>query len=184
MTSIFVTGGSGFIGSAFVPRAVAAGYTVRVLTRSEKSRARIQAVGAVPVSGDVLQSGDWQGEAAQADFVVHLAQPEAFGARVTLKRAQNYREQRLRMDELLFSSLNPVTVRRIIYVAGTSYYGDQGSALVNEATRPNPKGFGPFIAPAIERLSIYLEQGLPIVEAYPGWVYGAGSWFWNIIWRL
>jgi len=48
---------------------------------------------------------------------------------------------------------------------------------VTEEATPRPSGFGPYIAPAIEALPKYLARGLPLVEAYPGSVYGLGSWF-------
>ncbi|PTL80666.1 NAD(P)-dependent oxidoreductase [Vitiosangium sp. GDMCC 1.1324] len=177
MKHLFVTGGTGFIGARFVPLAREAGYEVRVLTRSAQAAERWRQAGVTPVMGDLLTPGPWQEEAAASEFVVHLAQPLTFGGRVTHKRAEAYREQRLRMDSLLLDSLKPGTVKRVLYVAGTSYYGDQGAQLVTEDAPPKPSGWGPYIAPAIESLPKHLARGLPLVEAYPGSVYGLGSWF-------
>ena len=177
MKRLFVTGGTGFIGGTFVPLALEAGYQVRVLTRNARAVERWASMGATPVVGDLLSPGPWREEAAASEWVVHLAQPLTFGARVTRKRAETYREQRLRMDSMLLESLKPGTVRRVLYVGGTSYYGDQGPRLVTEDTPPRPSGWGPYIAPAIESLSGHLARGLPLVEAYPGSVYGLGSWF-------
>ena len=174
---IFVTGGSGFIGSVFVRQAFAKGHRVRVLSRSDRSGERVRVFGAEPVTGDLLEAGPWQDAAATADTVVHLAQPETYGARVSMVRAETYREQRLRMDANLLDALRPATVRRILYIAGTSYYGDQGVDLRHEDSPPNPKGWGPYIAPAIAKLPYYLDRGLPLIEVFPGWVYGPGSWF-------
>src|SRR5262245_44656794 len=107
--TIFVTGGSGFIGSAFVRRAVEAGHHVQVLTRSEKSAERVRASGAEPVIGDLNTSGPWQEAVAKAQIVVHLAQPETYGEKVTAKRAERFREQRLKMDANLLDCLRPET---------------------------------------------------------------------------
>ena len=175
--TIFVTGGSGFIGSRFVHHALNRGHHLQVLTRSEKSAERLRALGATPILGDMLQPGSWQAAAAEAQIVVHLAQPETYGARITRKRAENFRQERLRMDANLLDALKPDVERRIIYVGGTSYYGFQGEQLVDEAAIPRPKGWGPYIAPAIEALNSYLARGWPIILAFPSWVYGAGSWF-------
>lgn len=177
MKRLFITGGTGFIGARFVPLALEAGYAVRVLTRNVQSVERWRSAGALPVQGDLLTPGPWQEEAAASEAVVHLAQPLTFGGRVTHKRAEAYREQRSRMDALLLGSLKPDTVKRVLYVAGTSYYGHQGPTLVTEDATPRPSGWGPYIAPAIEALPGYLARGLPVVEAYPGSVYGLGSWF-------
>jgi nucleoside-diphosphate-sugar epimerase len=175
--TIFVTGGTGFIGSAFVRRAVAGGHTVRVLARSKDSQEAARRLGAVPVGGDLSRAGDWQEGAARADWVVHLAQPRTFGGRVTRARAERYRDERLRMDRLLLDPLRADTVKRVLYVGGTSYYGNVGTQLVDEDTTPRPKGWGPYIAPAIEALARDLDRGLPLVVAFPGYVYGNGSWF-------
>jgi len=110
-------------------------------------------------------------------MIVHLAQPPTFGGRITKARAKSYCEERLQMDRLLLDNLRPEITKRIVYIAGTSYYGDQGKQLQDESTQPHPKGWGPYIAPAIEALTGYYAQSLPIVEAFPGWVYGPGSWF-------
>lgn len=177
MKRLFVTGGTGFIGTRFVALALEAGCQVRVLTRNARAAERWKHAGVTAVQGDLLTPGPWQEEAAASDGVVHLAQPLTFGARVTHQRAEAYREQRLRMDSLLLDSLKPGTVRRVLYVGGTSYYGDQGSQLVTEDATPRPTGWGPYIAPAIESLPRHLERGLPLVETYPGSVYGLGSWF-------
>ena len=175
MLRIFVTGGTGFIGSRFVPLAVEAGHKVFILTRSVRKLINNPNVHQVP--GSLLLEGDWQKEAAHAEAVVHLAQPDTYGARITLKRAQNYQDNRLKMDELLLNSLDSRIVRRILYVGGTSYIGDQGKELRHEDAKPNPKGWGRYISQAIERLPEYKNKGLPIVQVFPGWVYGPGSWF-------
>ena len=177
MKRLFVTGGTGFIGARFVPLAVEAGYQVRGLTRLERNVEPWKHLGVIAVQGDLLSPGPWQHEAAASDAVVHLAQPPTYGSRVTQKRAEVYRSQRLCMDRRLLDSLSAGSVQRVLYVGGTSYYGDQGPHVVTEDAQPRPSGWGPYIAPAIESLPHYRERGLPIVEALPGIVYGLGSWF-------
>ena len=177
MTSIFVTGAAGYIGSSFVRQALAANYQVNALTRSEASAKRLQQMGATPIIGDLARAEVWPQVVAQSEMIVHLAQPDTYGARVTAARAQAYGEKRLQMDTLLLKAINRDTIRRVVFVCGTSYYGHQGDPLRSEDASPNPKGWGPYIAPAIEALKGYAAQGLPIVEAFPGWVYGPASWF-------
>jgi nucleoside-diphosphate-sugar epimerase len=173
---IFVTGGSGFIGSAFVRHALSAENKIQVLTRSEPSAERVRTEGAEAIIGDLNSPGPWQQAAAQADVVLHLAQPETYGTKVTRKHAEHFREQRLKMDTNLLDCLRPESVHRVIYIGGTSYYGHQGDQMVAEDTIPHPKGWGPYIAPAIEALPTYVAKGLPIIQAFPAWVYGPGSW--------
>lgn len=174
---IFVAGGTGFIGHAFVA-AAARHHDVSVLTRSLRAEHAIAALGARPVRGDLLARGAWQREAARAACVVHLAQPRAFGGRVSVARADEWRAARLTMDEHLFDAIaRGGECGRVVYVAGTSYYGDLGSEPRDESATPRPRGWGPFLAPAVDALDRWRERGLPIVTAFPGHVYGCGSWF-------
>src|ERR1700679_2552284 len=70
---IFVTGASGWIGSAVVPELLGAGHEVVGLARSEGSARALEAAGAVVQRGD-LDDPDGLGQAAaKCDGVVHLA---------------------------------------------------------------------------------------------------------------
>jgi nucleoside-diphosphate-sugar epimerase len=176
MPSIFITGAAGFIGSEFVRQSVAANNHVYGLTRSEESARLLQTLGATPVIGDLAQPDGWRQVISDCETVVHLAQPDTYGARITIERARNYAAKRLQMDKALLDAVNRDRIKRVVFVYGTSYYGQQGTELRSEETEPNPRGWGPYIAPAIEALTGFVAQGLPIVQAYPGWVYGPGSW--------
>jgi uncharacterized protein len=183
MPFTFVTGGSGFIGRLVVKALVARGDRVVALTRTHDGARRLEELGAEAVHGDLLTPGAWQEKAKLAPRVVHLAQPETFGARVTRARARAYRKFRMVMDAHLFRALDARSVSKIVYVAGTSYYGNVGRARVDETVSPRPRGWGPYLAPAINRLDRYIARGLPIVTAFPGYVYGDGSWFHEYVYR-
>ena len=49
MSIVFVTGGSGFVGSHLIARLVARGDTVRALSRSDRSDQQLRGLGAEPV---------------------------------------------------------------------------------------------------------------------------------------
>ncbi|MCB1484663.1 MAG: NAD-dependent epimerase/dehydratase family protein [Hyphomicrobiaceae bacterium] len=175
---IFVTGATGFIGAALLRAATQAGCEVDALTRSENHAASLTALGVRAVVGDLLdETGIWRDAVSKADAVIHLAQPQTFGGRVTKSRARRYCASRLAMDRALFTAIDPARTRRIVYVAGTSYYGECGHEICDEDAVPHPRGWGPYLRPAIETLPSYVDCGLPIVAAFPGWVYGPGSWF-------
>ncbi|GAA1968146.1 SDR family oxidoreductase [Amycolatopsis minnesotensis] len=70
---VFITGGTGLIGSAVVAELLGNGHTVLALTRSDASALAAEKAGAEPLRGgladlDVLRAG-----AARADGVIHLA---------------------------------------------------------------------------------------------------------------
>lgn len=73
MARVFVTGGSGFIGQVLVRRLLGAGHSAGVLVRSEASAAKIKALGAEPVRGELTDPLTWRDELTGRDVVFHLA---------------------------------------------------------------------------------------------------------------
>ncbi|PQE04301.1 alcohol dehydrogenase protein [Rutstroemia sp. NJR-2017a BBW] len=70
---IFLTGASGYVGSVITEIAVANGYVVHGLSRSESADERIRRFGGVPVRGDLNSHDVLSQESHKADIVIHLA---------------------------------------------------------------------------------------------------------------
>ncbi len=70
---IFVTGASGWIGSAVVPELIGAGHQVLGLARSDASAGAVAGLGAEVLRGDLSDTGVLRAGALDSDGVIHLA---------------------------------------------------------------------------------------------------------------
>ena len=126
--------------------------------------------------GDLLEPGQWQDEAA-AEWVFHLPPHPLSGRRVTRRHAASITHARVVMDRNLLDAAASGATRRVVYVADASCYGATGPRPITEDEPLRPSAWGRCFAPALDRLDGYIVAGLPVITAFPGWVYGNAAWF-------
>ena len=126
--------------------------------------------------GDLLESGQWQDEAA-ADWVFHVPPHPAGRSTLSRRRGHSTARTRLSMDARLLDAVAAGPTRRLVYVADACCYGATGARPITEDEPHRPSTCGRDVMPALDRVDGYVVAGLPIITALPGLVYGNSSWF-------
>ena len=117
---VFITGGTGLIGSAVVAELRGNGHTVLVLARSDASALAVEAAGAEPLRGELADLDSIRIGAAQAEGVIHLAFGHDFSTPEAIARAVAEEGAALEAlgEELVGSDRPFVTVSGTPYVPG------------------------------------------------------------------
>jgi uncharacterized protein YbjT (DUF2867 family) len=151
---VLVTGASGFIGSALVPRLVAAGHTPRLLVR--RAPATPPAAGVEVVQGDLTDGASLGNAVKGMDAVIHL------GAATSAGRTDPALAYRVNVGgaSALVAACRAAHCRRIVAVSTQHVH----------LARPGVYGRTKRIADAI-----FLGSGLDVTVLRPSLVYGAGG---------
>jgi nucleoside-diphosphate-sugar epimerase len=117
---VFVTGGTGLIGSAVVAELLGNGHTVLALARSDASAQAVEAAGGQALRGDLADLSAIRSGAAQADGVIHLAFSNDFSSAEAVARSVAEETAALHAlgEELIGSERPLVTVSGTPWVPG------------------------------------------------------------------
>lgn len=150
---IFVTGATGFIGSALVPELIGAGHEVIGVTRSEAGAQALAAAGAQVFRGTLENPEGLREGAAQADAVIHLAFDHDFSRFV----------DNCEKDKRVIAALGAALVgsgRPLVITSGTGIgggaHGEPAREDVFNPSHPNPRIGSEIAANAL------LEQGVNV----------------------
>jgi nucleoside-diphosphate-sugar epimerase len=163
---IFLTGATGYIGSAILDASLRAGYQVTTLVRDPEKAEQVSLRGGHPIVGELGRPAGYVGEAEDADVIVHAA--------------SEHSKRLVEIDRLAIETLVAAAGRRIdnglaaafIYTSGVWVLGDtDGPAAEDSPLKPTP-----LVAwrPEHEALVRGLSRGGQIRTAIvrPGVVYG------------
>jgi nucleoside-diphosphate-sugar epimerase len=158
---VFLTGATGYIGSAVAERFRASGHEVSALARSDASAAKLAATGIRGVPGDFGDPRSITGAAREADGVISLAttyDPAIDGPAIEA------------ILDALFGSNKP-----FIYTSGIWSHGDTGGKVVDETSAPRPAQIVSWRQAVEERVLQASGRGVRSVVIRPAIVYGRGG---------
>lgn len=173
---IFVTGGSGFLGSRLIPELVAKGHEVFAMARSSSADGKVLALGATPVRGDMADLIGF--EMPQVDAVTHLA------AHFRLAGPRKpYFDINVKGTKALLKAAQKAGASSFIYLtAGAVIMDNRGSPIRNadEEARTFPRSFSPYIASKAKSEAGVLAANRPgfrTIAIRPPGIWGPGDVF-------
>ncbi len=171
----FVTGATGYIGRRLVRRLRAAGHDVRCLVRDVAAARELPELeGAELVRGDITERETLRAMEG-ADGVFHLAAVFAFG--LVGKRAQRAMAINVEGTRHVLELARELEIPRTVYVSSVIVHSDTGGELVDESHRHAGERFRSVYEESKWRAHYevalpLLEEGMPLIIASPGGVYG------------
>jgi hypothetical protein len=133
---VFMTGGTGFVGTTLSRHLVAKGHEVGILSRSI-SRDRTLEQGVAFIRGNPTREGPWQDQAAGYDIFINLAGASIF-RRWTKEAKILMRESRLQTTRNLITAIEG---RKgldsvLLSTSAVGYYGFHGDEFLDEGSPP------------------------------------------------
>ena len=169
---IFVTGASGYLGSAIAARLVRAGHEVTGLTRNAENLRALEALGVKTAVGDLREPEGWIGVLQNCDSAVHAAFDSSPAASETDHHA---------LEAFRAAALDG-RVRRVLYTSGIWVHGPSHGATFDETSPLKPLELVQWRS-AHEEIALDLgAHEVATLILRPGMVYGElrgvfGGWF-------
>lgn len=171
-----VTGGSGFVGGHLIRRLLSDGWRVLALGRSDKARAEIEALGAEPVEGDLLDRTALADAMEGIEVVFHVAAHFKLWGPVSLFRRINVEGTRNVVD-----AAERAGVRRIVYVSAAAVVMGRPEPMrrVTEDMPLHKMPFAPYAASKAEAEEVLLAANgrradFSTVAIRPPFIWGPG----------
>jgi len=172
VSTIFVTGGSGFLGRHLLPFLTSHGEKVRALARSEKSAESVRALGAEAALGDLNDVGKLTEGMRGCDVVAHAAASTAEWG----PYAEFY-EANVTGTQNVLAAAKAAGVKRFVHVSTEAVLLDGSKLIQVDETRPLPaKAIGPYAQTKnLAEKEALAATGIEVVVVRPRFIWGKGD---------
>lgn len=177
--SIFILGGTGFIGKEVVAEAIDSDFEVRGLARSAASETALNDLGAEAVRADVAEPGTWRELIRGADVVIDLVQPK-FPKRLSGAAVNRISSERQAVTAHVLGAVGGLPAKErplLFFVSGVDDLKPDSEGRVSERSRvrPDPQGLSRV---GVRVRGLIEKSGLEATYIYFGaMVYGPGKVF-------
>ena len=139
---VFVTGGTGLIGSAVVTELLRHGHSVLALARSEASTLAVKQAGVQPIRGELADLEVLRAGAAETDGVIHLAFSNDFSSADAVARAVTEETAALTVLGASVVGTDPPPGHGLRYAlgAGAHFHRSRSAAGRRAGRRPRTDG--------------------------------------------
>ena len=172
--TVFVSGGSGFLGSRLIPALRLAGYEVRALSRSTQSAAVVADRGAVPVTGGLGDIAALTQAMSGCSHVVHAAARHRDGGSL----AAHHRDNVVGTQHML-TAAQAAGVRRFVSVgAAMCLLGGKPIENADESWPLNEPRYSHYARTktvADRAVLAANREGFATIVVRPGWIWGPGD---------
>jgi len=172
----FVTGGSGFIGSAVVRRLLEAGHQVKVLVQPGADTRQLEGLPIERVAGDVRERRSLREGMTGCAWVFHVAALYSYWGH----RWQDFYETNVEGTRRVLEAAGETGVERVVYTSSIATLGvaKDGVPATEDTTGTLADRIGPyqrskFLAEEVAR--DFARRGLPVVIVNPSTPFGIGD---------
>lgn len=169
--TIFVTGGTGLVGSHVVEEALSRGHRVRVLVRASSDTRWLDRTPVEKVHGDLEDVEALRKGVEGVDWVFNCA--AKVGDWGTL---EDFRRLNVEALRLLLEAATGARVERFVHVSSLGVYEARDHHGTDEAVPPAAQALDGYTRSKVEAEALALqyatERGLPVAIVRPGFIYG------------
>jgi len=171
---IFITGGTGFIGTSFIKKLAQTEHELHCLARETSNTEHLKNAGAKILIGDITDREILLQGMDGCDWVVHMASSFEFWVPDNKVFARvNITGTRYVMESALAKKIS-----KVVYVSTAGIFGNTGWPVTEESA-PGDERASKYVATKYEgdliAWDLYREKNLPLVVIYPSAVLGAGD---------
>jgi dihydroflavonol-4-reductase len=172
---VFITGGTGFIGTYLVERLARDDHELRCLVRKTSDVRALETVGATLITGDVTDKASMLEGMSGCDWVANLANIYTFW----VPNAQVYADVNVHGTRNVMECALETGVPKVVHVSTGVVYGRPADCPFTEESAVGPVRFSAYAQSKYDgdliAWELYKKKGLPLVMIHPGGVLGPGD---------